>query len=66
VSDDYKGLVVVFEKDFGEERTNAIINAILQIKGVDCIQPQQSDFNHVMAVEQAKSELRKKLWEVLK
>lgn len=60
------GLVVTLDEGIREDQAKLIASAIRLIGGVIAVQPIAEDFQHLMAVNQAKSDLRKRLWEVLR
>ena len=49
----------------GEEMAERIRAAIKMVVGVISVDPIECNFEHYAAVQQIKTELRKKLWEVL-
>ncbi len=66
MSDKYCGLYVTFEKEIHEDYLEIVKQMILSIKGVATVKEKVSDLEHWMAQEQAKFELQKKLWDLLK
>lgn len=66
MTDQYSGVLVTFEKDIRKDDAQSLINAIKMIKGVISVDPQISDYEHLMAKSQAKHELIQSLFQVLK
>lgn len=60
------GLTVTLEPNMREDDAQCIINAILLLKGVESVTTHVADLPHHFAVEQAKSEMRKKILEIVK
>jgi len=65
MSDSHAGYIVTLEKPLKDEDARAIENAIKQIKCVIDVVPVVADHTHYMAVEQAKFEMREKIWSVV-
>lgn len=65
MSDMYKGVVVAFEKDLGEERLENIVHAIRMIKGVAAIAAQPEVRDDFINRAQIKHELQRKLLEAI-
>jgi hypothetical protein len=65
MSDKFNGFTVVLENDTHDFTADEIAKAIRLMKHVISVVPHVADLSHSMAVEQAKHEIRKKIWEVL-
>lgn len=65
MSDKYCGLYVTFEKEISGEYLEIVKQLIKSIKGVVSVKEEMSDMQHCFAREQAKHELRMKLFEIL-
>ncbi len=66
MSDSYRALVVEFDSAIDEETAERLVEAIGCIRHVQRVVPQVAGWEYHQAVDTAKSELRAKLWEVLK
>jgi hypothetical protein len=66
MSDHFKGMVVTFERDIGEEAMEAMTNALRQFRHVLDVTPSVADANDHMNRMQIRFEIQKKLWEALK
>lgn len=66
MSNDINGVTVTFEPNMREEEAAVLIAAIKQLRGVIRIDVHPAEIMHSFDVMQAKYELTKKLWEVLK
>lgn len=66
MTDRINGLTVTLEPNMREDDAQCIIDAILLLKGVASVTTHVADSMHHFAVEQAKAEMRKKIWEVVK
>ena len=49
-----------------DDDCEAIVNAIMMIKGVTNVTKHVEDWEHILAIDDAKRSLTEKLWEVLK
>jgi len=65
MTDRYFALTVLLEKDTRDDDAEAIINAILMIKGVADVSPLVANSELWAATNRARNELRDKLWQVL-
>jgi hypothetical protein len=65
MTDRYNALTVILEVDTRDDDAEALINAIRMIRGVASVQPHIASYEHHMAEERAKLDLRKRLWEAL-
>ncbi len=61
-----KGFVVHLEEHIREDDAQPIIDAIRMIKYVLAVRPLVADYEHIMAVDEAKHDLKKKVYDVLK
>ena len=61
-----KGFTVALERDIREDDAEAIKNAILSLRFVQDVQPVEAGSDDWINRTRIKSELREKLWEVLK
>jgi len=66
MTDRYFAITVLLEGDIREDDAQPIIDAIRMIKGVIKVKPHISNPDLWGAVELAKSELRKKIWDIVK
>lgn len=66
MTDRLKGFVVTLDGDYREDDAEGIRKALEMVKGVLSDQPLIGGYEHRMAREQAKAELQKELWNVLK
>lgn len=66
MSDKYIGIYVTFEKEISKEYLETICQMITSIKGVTDARPKESTIDHWFAYQQARHDLIKKLYEVLK
>ena len=65
MTDRFNTLTVVLERDIREDDAEALLTAILQLRGVLSVSGDVADPAAYMAEERAKRQLGKKLWEVL-
>lgn len=65
MTDRLKGITVVFKDDMREDDAEHIINAVLMIKGVLKVTTLKLDADDYINRERIKSEMRKKLFDVL-
>ena len=67
MSDRYKGFLVTLDKDYRDDDSQCIIDAIKMIKGVVGVKPiiNGIDVNHDLIETRVKRELIDKLWNVL-
>ena len=66
MTDKYNALTVILDHDIRSDDAKALINAILQIRGVSSVKGHVADINAVLALDRARSELKQKLREVSK
>ena len=67
MSDSFNSITVVLEDDVSEEHVDVITSAIRMIRGVLSVKENQVDHeSYYIAELRVKSELRRKLFEVLK
>lgn len=66
MTDRIHSLIVVFEKEFREDDTQALIDAIQMLRGVIQVRSIVGTPEHYAAREQAKAELRAQLFGVLR
>lgn len=66
MSDKFNGFYVTLEQEFSEEISNKIEAAIRMIVGVVDVSKNVSDFNSHIALQQARTQLKSKIWECLK
>jgi hypothetical protein len=62
----HAGYIVTLKQELREDDAAALIAAIEMLSPVASVVPVENDCGHVMAVQQARHELRQKLWEALK
>ncbi len=60
-----KGVLVTFEQDIREDDAEILINAIRMLRRVLDVVPVPNSVDDYIAEMRVKTELRKKLWEVL-
>ena len=65
MSDRYNSLTVILDKDYRDDDSDNIINAIKMIKGVLKVKPKVADIESHVAEARVKQELIDKLWKVL-
>lgn len=65
MTDRTHAFTVVLDREYRVDDAESIVNAIMMVKGVIDVQPHISDVDFYTAREQAKLELRKKLFEVI-
>lgn len=65
MTDTYYALTVVLEKDAREDNCQRIIDAIKMIKGVLDVEGAVADMESYMAHSRARTDIAKKLWDVL-
>lgn len=65
MTDRYYALTVVLEKDIRDDDAQPLIDAIKQMRGVLDVAGEVSDLGNYVAESRVKSELGKKMWEVL-
>ena len=65
MSEHYNGLTVTLSDDLSEERTNEIIKAITQIRGVISATAHVADVGTHLAYERARRELADRMWDIL-
>jgi hypothetical protein len=65
MTDRYHSLTVVLEHDIRDDDAQPLIEAIKMMKGVLGVAGEVSDSGNYVAEMRVKSELSKKLWEVL-
>ena len=65
MTDRFSTLTVVLESDRRDDDAESIINAIKMTRGVLSVKGNVSNSTEYMAQERARSELAKKLWEVI-
>jgi len=58
-------IAVVIEREFRDEECDQILAVIRMIKGVLSVTPNAADFDDIMSIDRARSDLSKKLWKVL-
>jgi len=66
MTDRFNALTVVFEKDIREDDAQAIISAIMQLRGVASVEGNVADMNSHIAKQQAMYELQGKILEVFR
>lgn len=66
MTDRYNALTVVLECDTRENDAQAIIEAIRMLRGVQYVQPHVANLEQAIATSRVRTELMKKLWEILK
>jgi hypothetical protein len=66
MTDRINALTIVLDKDYRDEDAQAIIDAILMIRGVMHVTEHVVEPISLIAEVRAKTELQSKLWEVLK
>lgn len=66
MTDRIKALTVSLRADMRDDDCEAIVNAIMMIKGVTNVTKHVEDWEHILAIDDAKRSLTEKLWEVLK
>ena len=66
MSDRYNYLTVVLERDLKDEEAEPLIAAIKQLRGVLSVAPNVTDATALLAEERVRSELRKKLWQIMR
>jgi len=66
MTDRYCGFAITLEKDMREDDAEKIMLALQLVKGVISVKPVVSDLSKHMAYEQARNELAKKLFKVLR
>lgn len=65
MTDRHCGYIVTLEGEIREDDSERVIEAIKQLRGVIDVQPVVQDIGHLMAVQQARHQFRKKLWDAL-
>lgn len=65
MTDRVKGFIVTLKPNIRDDDAEPIAAAIRLLAGVVSVRPHVADFHHAMAVEQARTELRSRLWEAL-
>jgi hypothetical protein len=65
MSDRYNYLTVALEKDIRDDDAEALINAIMCLRGVLKVKPNVANSNDWLAEERARNELSTKLWNML-
>lgn len=65
MSDEVKGLTVVLDKDYGEEATKVIVDAIQMIKGVQSVTSHKVSGSDYIDRRRIKFELRSKMHEII-
>lgn len=65
MTDRHSGYLVVLKRDIREDDSEALLNAIRLIRGVERVQPIESDPMQQIAETRVRVELQKKLWSVL-
>lgn len=65
MTDRIKGLTVVLDHNIRDDDSEAIVHAILMIRGVVAVSRHVADPDHYMAVTKAKSEIEKKFHDIL-
>lgn len=60
-----KGLTIALDKDFREDDAEKLILAIKQVRGVLDVTPIEEDSNDWISRSRIKSELQKKLWDIV-
>ena len=66
MSQEFNSFLVVLNRDTREEEAQRIASAIEMIRGVCSVSAQPADIMQHISREQAKLELRTKIWEALK
>jgi len=66
MSDRTRCLVVVLDEDYRTDDAQSIVDAIKMVRGVVSVRAHVSDITQHVAIETARSELRRKLHEVLR
>lgn len=59
-------LVVGLKEDIREDDIEHIVNALRMVKGVLSVQPNEANFESVLAEQRAKEQIRIELWEKFK
>jgi hypothetical protein len=65
MTDRYYSLTVVLDKEIRQDDCQSLIDAILMMKRVIKVIPHIADASHYCAMETARYDMRKKLWEAL-
>lgn len=65
MTDRFKQLIVVLEKDIREDDAEALINAIRMMRGVLKVRGDVAGAQDMWAADRARRELRDKLWKAL-
>jgi hypothetical protein len=65
MTDRYTALTVVLDEDIREDDADGLLTAIRQLRGVLDVTPHVANSETQIAIQRARSELGKKLWEVL-
>ena len=65
MTDRYNSLTVVLERDMRSDDAEALITAIMQLRGVIGVEPNVSDSLSTVAEVRARHDLSTKLWKVL-
>lgn len=66
MTDRFHTLTVVLDRDYREDDAQAILDAIRMVKGVIAVDGNVTDHHQYGAVELAKHELRRKVFDALK
>lgn len=66
MTDRLNGLTVTLEPNMREDDAQCIIDAILLLKGVVSVTTHVADPMHHFAVQQAKAEMQRKIWDIVK
>lgn len=66
MTDRYNSVVVAFDRDIREDDAQALLSAILMLKGVIAVQPQVPDCQTFVVESRLRRELTNKIYEALK